>query len=164
MMPEQVEIRRFQPTDSAWLIEENVAHYARSDGFDETFGTAVRDVVTGFADNHAAETEAAWIAETSTMRLGSIFCVKGDTPTAARLKLFFLVEHARGQGIGQRLLDTCISFARQAGYTTLTLRTHESHRAAGQLYAKNGFRLTRSIPRSSFGVDVVEQHFERKLT
>ena len=78
----------------------------------------------------------------------------------AKLRLFLLVPLARGMGLGQRLLDHCMGFARGAGYEGMTLWTHESHAAACALYTKNGWHMTRSTPVQSFGVDLVEQTFE----
>ncbi len=96
-------------------------------------------------------------------RIGSIFCVRGDAPGAAKLRLFLVLPEARRTGIGRHLLAACLGFAKEAGYRTMQLWTHESHRAAGALYAKNGFTLVSSRSVRSFGVDLVEQHWERAL-
>jgi len=81
----------------------------------------------------------------------------------AQLRLFYLVPEARGLGLGYRLLDTCVGFARGAGYHKMTLWTHESHRAAGALYAAYGFSLTAARPVQSFGCDLVEQSWDLTL-
>ncbi|WP_343231137.1 GNAT family N-acetyltransferase [Thalassovita aquimarina] len=102
------------------------------------------------------------MAEQDGERLGSIFCVRQDSETA-KLRLFLLLPQARGKGVGQRLLSACMDYARDKGYRRMVLWTHESHRAACALYARNGWTLTRSEPVHSFGVDLVEQSWEIAL-
>ena len=94
--------------------------------------------------------------------LGSIFCVRLDDQTA-KLRLFFTAPEARGLGLGKRLLDACMGFARDRGYTRMELWTHESHEAACALYSRAGWVCTSSKPVHSFGVDLVEQAWEVKL-
>ena len=97
--------------------------------------------------------------------LGSIFCMAEgpDTPEIARLRLFLIEPEARGTGLAQRMIDACLSFASAAGYRQIRLWTHESHQAAGRLYARNGFALVASAPSRAFGCDVVDQTWQRDL-
>jgi DNA-binding MarR family transcriptional regulator/GNAT superfamily N-acetyltransferase len=147
--------------DIGWLTQQHAEGYARDEGFDGTFEPLVARILADFADGHDPACERGWIARAGEVRLGSIFCVKGPEPGLAKLRLFFLVPEARGLGLGRRLLDTCVSFAMEAGYRRMTLWTHESHRAACALYAKAGFACVRSDPVTSFGVDLVEQEWAR---
>jgi GNAT superfamily N-acetyltransferase len=152
-------LRAYTPQDRDWLVERHGTLYAEAEGFDDTFGPLVGTILDAFAADHDPSCEAGWIAEENGTRLGSIFCVRFDA-TRAKLRLFLLVPEARGRGLGQVLLDRCMSFAQGAGYQGMTLWTHASHEAACALYAKNGWRLTRSEPVQSFGVDLEEQTFE----
>lgn len=154
-----VEIRRFTATDRDWLVAQHRDHYARAEGFDETFGVLVAQIIDDFIADHDSSREAGWIAWDGDQRLGCIFCVKLDGETA-KLRLFLLTKDARGKGLGRRLLATCMDFARAQGYRRMKLWTHESHRAAGALYAKTGWTLTSSEPVVSFGQSLVEQHWE----
>ena len=149
-------IRPFAATDAAWLIAEHARHYAEAEGFDDTFGPLVSRIVTDFLTAHDARREAGWIAHDGDRRLGSIFCVRLDAQTA-KLRLFYVVREGRGTGIAQGLLTTCLEFAKAAGYHGLTLWTHESHRAAGAIYRRNGFDRVAAKPVHSFGVDLVEE-------
>ena len=153
---ENLRIRRFVPGDSQWLVARHQDLYARDEGFDDTFGPLVADILQAFCESHDPARERGWIAETGGRRLGSIFCVK-ETSEIARLRLFLLTPEARGKGLGKRLLRDCMSFARQAGYREMGLWTHESHRAAGQLYVAFGWDLLESKPVHSFGVNLIEQ-------
>ncbi len=158
----RVEIRQFRASDRDWLVEVHQSHYTRAEGFDDTFGPLVAQILDDFLNGHDPECEAGWIACEGKIRLGSIFCVKVDD-SIAKLRLFFLVDAARGKGLGKKLLTTCMSFARERGYTEMTLWTHESHRAAGALYARSGWSLISSEPVVSFGVPLIEQHWQIKL-
>lgn len=153
-----IALRQFQPSDAAWLVAEHGRHYAQSDGFDDSFAPLVQSILDGFVKDHDPACERGWIAMRGSERMGSIFCCQADAKNA-KLRLFYLVEAARGQGIGQQLLDQCMRFASGAGYAGMTLATHESHRAACRLYARAGWQLASSQPVRSFGQDLVEQHW-----
>lgn len=148
-------LRPFASDDLEWLVEVHGV-YREAEGFDETFQPLVRSILDAFMADHDPACEAGWIATRGAMRLGSIFCVRHDAETA-KLRLFLTLPEARGQGVGFRLLTTCTSFAREAGYRGMTLWTHESHRAACALYARNGWSCQSSKPVHSFGQDLVEQ-------
>ncbi len=158
----EVVLRPFRDEDSDWIIERHGALYAQAEGFDETFPVLVAGIVRDFLTAHDPERERGWVAEREGQRLGSIFCVDaGDG--VAKLRLFLVEPEARGTGLAQRMLEACVGFAQEAGYARMRLWTHESHRAAGRLYARNRFELTASAAARSFGVDVVEQTWERDL-
>jgi GNAT superfamily N-acetyltransferase len=158
-----VTFRDLEIGDAGWLIERHAVLYARDDGFDATFEALVAEILAAYIRSRDPATERAFIAVEEGRRLGSIFCVQSGDPGIAKLRLFLLEPEARGRGLGQRLLDACLGFARDAGYDRLRLWTHESHRAACALYARNGFRLTESRPVRSFGQDLVEQTWETDL-
>ena len=155
-------LRPFHPDDVPWLVERHQTLYAQDEGFDDSFGPLVADILAGFIADHDPAREQGWIAEEDGLRLGSIFCVDAGGGTA-KLRLFLLVPEARGKGVGKRLLATCMGFARDHGYRDMVLWTHESHRAACALYAGAGWRLTDSKPVHSFGVDLVEQSWKIDL-
>lgn len=149
--------------DAGWLIEQHGRLYADHDGFDAGFEALVARILADFIDNHDPACERGWIARRGDQRLGSIFCVRGAEPGDAKLRLFLLLPSVRGMGLGARMLQTCLDFARAAGYRRMTLSTHESHRAACALYARAGFACLSSKPVTSFGVDLVEQAWARDL-
>jgi GNAT superfamily N-acetyltransferase len=158
-----VVLDRLRPGDAGWLIMRHAELYAADEGFDATFEPLVARILADFLEGHDPTCERGWIARAGDARLGSIFCVKGVAPGSAKLRLFLLEPEARGLGLGRRLLEACLGFARDAGYQRMTLWTHESHRAACALYQKAGFACIRSEPVRSFGVDLVEQTWTREL-
>ena len=157
-----ITLRPFRPEDAPWLVERHGTLYAQDEGFDDSFAPLVAGILDDFIANHDPDREQGWIAEADGQRLGSIFCVRLDE-TTAKLRLFLLVPEARGRGLGRRLIDTCMGFARSKGYVQMQLWTHESHRAACALYAATGWQLVDSKPVHSFGVDLVEQSWKITL-
>ncbi|MFD1340923.1 GNAT family N-acetyltransferase [Litorisediminicola beolgyonensis] len=154
--------RPFAPEDLDWLVAEHQVHYARSDGFDDSFGALVREVAQGFLDRGREPRETGIVLEDEGTRLGTIF-VAEHASGAAQLRLFYLADAARGRGFGYRLLRQAEAFASRAGYTRMLLWTHESHTAAGRLYQSAGWRLVSSEPVHHFGAGMVVQHWERSL-
>ncbi|MEJ6402525.1 GNAT family N-acetyltransferase [Yoonia sp. 2307UL14-13] len=155
-------IRPFTPTDAGWLVSQHADHHARVEGFDDTFGPLVAGIVAEFLADHDPLAEAGWMAHDGEDRLGTVFCVR-LTPETAKLRLFYVVDTARGRGVAQALLDRCLGFARDVGYRDMTLWTHESHRAAGGIYRRNGFARIKAAPVHSFGVDLVEETWQIRL-
>ncbi|WP_043767104.1 GNAT family N-acetyltransferase [Roseivivax isoporae] len=157
-----VTFRDIVPSDADWLVPAHAVHYAREEGFDDTFGALVADILAAFLRERDPDRERAWIAEEDGRPLGSIFCVPLDEHTA-KLRLFLLLPEARGRGLGRQMLALCTEWARARGYARMVLWTHESHRAACALYARTGWSLESSKPVHSFGQDLVEQHWSIAL-
>ncbi|AHM04203.1 Acetyltransferase, GNAT family [Roseibacterium elongatum DSM 19469] len=164
MASDGIELRDLGIGDAGWLIQHHAELYHRDEGFDASFEVLVARILADFIETRDPSCERAWIAWCDGKRLGSIFCVRGERPDEAKLRLFLVMPQARGTGLGQRLLDACIAHARAQGYLALTLWTHESHRSACALYKKAGFACLAFKPVRSFGVDLVEQAWRLDLT
>ncbi len=166
MAPGAVAIRSLQPGDAGWIISQHGALYAREQGYDQGFEALVARIMADQLDRGDTVHEHTWIAEVggpeAPQRLGTISCMREDDQTA-RLRLFLILPQARGLGLGQRLHDTCVGFARQAGYRRMVLWTHQGLEAACALYARNGWRLVQSVPGKAYGQDVVDQDWEITL-
>ncbi|TVT39867.1 GNAT family N-acetyltransferase, partial [Amycolatopsis rhizosphaerae] len=139
------------------------AIYAREYGWDSGFEALVARIVADYVDQHDPRAEAAWIAEIDGERVGSVFCVRGSDERTAKLRLLLVEPGARGYGLGRRLVEECVAFARAHGYTAMELWTNDVLTAARHIYAKTGFRLVESEPHHSFGHDLVGETWRLKL-
>lgn len=146
-----VTLRNIQPGDLGWVVQIHGALYHAEYGWDATFEALVAEIVADFARNHDPARERAWIAEAGGERVGCVFVVKGSAPTTAKLRLLCLTPAARGLGLGGRLVDEVLSFARGAGYNRVELWTHSCLLAARKIYARRGFELVKSEPYVGLG-------------
>jgi len=155
-------LRPHKPGDIGWIIHLHGALYAREYGWDERFEALVAEIAAKFIQNLDPKRERCWIAERDGAIVGSVFLVK-QSEEVAKLRLLIVDPAARGLGIGDRLVTECISFARQAGYRTITLWTQDVLRAAQHIYEKSGFRLVREEAHCAFGIPMVGQIWELTL-
>ena len=152
-----------RPGDLGWIVLAHGEQYAHEFGWDTTFEALVARIVADFAAGHDPRREAGWIAEVGGERAGCVLCVAGDEPDTAQLRILLVDPRARGRNVGRRLVDTCVGFARDAGYRRIRLWTNDPLVAARRIYLAAGFRLVEEEPHHSFGVDLVGQVYELAL-
>lgn len=160
--PRRVELRVPRPGDMGWVIERHGELYATEYGWSEHFEALVAEIVATFLHHHDVARESAWIAEVDGERAGSIFLVR-ESDTVARLRLLLVEPSARGLGVGRRLVDECLQFARDAGYAKVTLWTNAILEAARSIYISKGFRLVREEAHTHFGSEQLGQDWELEL-
>jgi len=152
-----------KPGDLGWVVMAHGELYAEQFGWDSSFESLVATIVGAYAAQHDPVREAAWVAETEGVRVGCVFCVAGDEPTTAQFRILLVDPAARGHGLGARLVDECVGFARRAGYRRITLWTNVVLASARRIYEGAGFQLVDETPHHSFGHDLVGQHWALRL-
>jgi len=155
-------LRMHQPGDMGWIVYRQAILYAEEYGWDNTYEALAAQIVAQFIKNYDPKWERVWLAEKDGERVGAVFVAKGSDEVA-RLRLLHVEPGARGLGIGKRLVEECIRFARQAGYSKMTLWTQSILLAARHIYKQAGFQVVREEPHHSFGKDLTAETWELNL-
>ncbi|TPM36432.1 helix-turn-helix domain-containing GNAT family N-acetyltransferase [Mesorhizobium sp. B2-3-5] len=155
-------LRPLQIGDIGWVTRRQGLLYAQDYGWDETYEALVAEILAAFVKSYDPKWERSWIAEREGEVVGSVFVVR-KSDQVAKLRLLYVEHSARGLGIGKRLVEECIGFARARGYKTLTLWTNDILAAARHIYQAAGFKLIEEEPHHSFGKDLVGQNWNLDL-
>jgi DNA-binding MarR family transcriptional regulator/GNAT superfamily N-acetyltransferase len=156
-------LRPHQPGDMGWIVHRQAILYADEYGWDGTYEALAAEIVAQFIKNYDPRRERAWVAEKDGERVGAVFVARGSDQVV-RLRLLHVEQQARGLGIGKRLVEECIRFARQAGYQKMTLWTQSILQAARHIYKTAGFQVVNEEKHRSFGKDLTAETWELDLT
>jgi DNA-binding MarR family transcriptional regulator/GNAT superfamily N-acetyltransferase len=157
-------IRPYRIGDVGWAIERHGRLYAEEFGWNGEFEALVATLFARFASHHDPQSEQFWIAEAGGERVGCVFVVRSETdPRAAQLRCLLVDPKGRGLGVGRRLVEECIGFAKSARYERMVLWTNDVLTAARRIYEAAGFSLTEESRHRSFGQDLVGQTWSRTL-
>ena len=155
-------LRPPRPGDLGWIVSRHGSIYGEEYGFDERIQVLTAEIVAGFIRNCDPKRERCWIAERDGENVGSVLLVK-ETGEVARLRLLLVEPKARGLGLGARLVQECVRFARTARYEKITLWTHSVLTAARHIYEEAGFALVDTKTHDEFGKELVGETWELKL-
>jgi DNA-binding MarR family transcriptional regulator/GNAT superfamily N-acetyltransferase len=157
-----ITLRPHQLGDLGWISHRQAILYAQEYGWDATYEALAAEILAAFVKSHDPQSERGWIAERDGQVVGSVFVMRGSE-SVAKLRLLYVEPSARGLGLGRRLVDACIDFARDAGYRTMTLWTNDVLVPARRIYQQAGFICIAAEPHHSFGKDLVGETWERAL-
>lgn len=155
-------LRPHQPGDMGWVVSRQSLLYVQEYGWDDQYEALAAKIVANFIEKFDGRRERCWIAERKGETVGAVFMVK-HSKTIAKLRLLHVEASARGLGIGKRLVDECVRFARRVGYKKITLWTQSILIAARHIYKQAGFRCVAKKRHRSFGHDLVAETWELKL-
>jgi DNA-binding MarR family transcriptional regulator/GNAT superfamily N-acetyltransferase len=155
-------LRSHEPGDMGWVTYRHGVLYAQEYGWDEHFEALVAQIVADFINNYNFERERCWIAEMDGEIVGSVFVVQ-SSETIAKLRLLLVEPKARGLGLGTRLVEECIRFARRRGYQKIVLWTNSILVEARYIYEKTGFKLVAQEAHRSYGHDLIGETWELPL-
>jgi DNA-binding MarR family transcriptional regulator/GNAT superfamily N-acetyltransferase len=162
--------------DLGWVLHRHAAVYWAEFGWNADFEAVCARIIADYVAfrDSAPKGTAGWIAEVDGRPAGCVFCVPdspGDEPagsagsagSAARLRLLLVEPWARGLGLGSRLVEECLRFARHAGYESIVLWTYDRLAAARRVYQAAGFTLDSEHPDHAFGHQMMSQTWSRPL-
>jgi GNAT superfamily N-acetyltransferase len=155
-------LRKPRPGDFGRVVALHGELYAREFGYDQRFEALVAGIVAEFVDRFELKRERCWIAELGGNVVGSVFLVR-KSATVAKLRLLIIHPSARGQGLGRKLTQACIRFAREKGYKKIVLWTQSHLSAARSIYESENFKLKTRQKHFSFGKRLVAEIWELKL-
>lgn len=161
-VPAEVTLRGLRPGDMGWVVQQHGEIYAREYGWNSEFEAMVAEIAARLLRRFDPQWDKAWIAELNGERVGSAFVVR-KSKNIAQLRMLILTPAARGLGLGARLTDECLAFARGKDYRKMVLWTNANLTAARDIYARRGFTLVKSEPYQGYGCELVGETWELVL-
>ncbi|MEO7113351.1 MAG: bifunctional helix-turn-helix transcriptional regulator/GNAT family N-acetyltransferase [Polyangiaceae bacterium] len=160
----QVSLRTHRPGDMGAVIARQAILYATEYGWNEEYEALTARITADFLDDFDPTREICFIAEQEATMVGCVFLIRHpERESVAKLRLLYVEPQARGQGVGKRLVRECTTFARGAGYRTITLWTNDVLVSARRIYEAEGYRLVKEEKHRSFGKELVGQTWEMRL-
>lgn len=157
-------LRDPDPGDLGWIVHRYATIFSKEFGLDQTFEGLVASIVSDYVRLRLPDKERCWIAEYGGEIVGSIFLIQSDASDLAKIRLLYVEPSARGLGIGGRLVDEAIKFAKQKNYSKISLWTHKTQNSAVKIYQSRGFEMVSAKIVHDFGQTDEAQIWELNLS
>ena len=170
-MRQGIKIRVFQRNDSERVIKLISDIIVNEFNFKLEFDTLDSDILAIEEIYNKSDGGCFWVAERldddnnnnpEQQKIVGTTAVRNlkQFESTCELKRMYVLNEFRRLGLGQKLLDIAIDFAKSIGYSRMVLDSSKTLRAARALYLKNGFV---DIPKynDNYRADVF---MERKLS
>jgi N-acetylglutamate synthase-like GNAT family acetyltransferase len=158
----EIRLRSHRPGDMGWVVQRHGELYFHEYGWDGRFEALVAKIAADFVTSFDPTRERCWIAERNGERVGCIFLVR-KSERVAKLRLLLVSPEARGSGLGRRLVDECLAFARHARYREVVLWTNSVLHAARHIYEATGFQLIEQTKHRDFGPELTAEVWQKEL-
>ena len=157
-----VAIRGAELGDHGWVLERHAHLFEDEGGWGRPFIAMIARLIAEYLEQPDPDREGAWVAELDGRRVGSVYCVR-RSDEVAQLRLLFVDSEARGHGVGSKLVERCIEFARERGYERMMLSTVSPLESARRIYDAAGFRQTKEEPDPAFPEGILAQEMWLEL-
>jgi ribosomal protein S18 acetylase RimI-like enzyme len=148
-----------RPGDLGRILHLHGIVYAQEMGLDLTFEGYVAGTLAHFSRPTDPARERLWLAEAGGRLAGSVAIIR-NTEEVAQFRWLLVDPAFRGRGIGRRLVQEAVSFARGAGYRSVFLETLKELPVAAALYRAAGFELVQEVVRLLWGRRLTDQKYE----
>jgi DNA-binding MarR family transcriptional regulator/N-acetylglutamate synthase-like GNAT family acetyltransferase len=155
-------IRPLRTGDLGMMTARQPAFYREAYGWGRGIELNIADAAAGFLRHYKDGRDNGWIAEVAGAMAGSVL-ITDEGDGLCRLRLLYVEPMARGRGIGDHLVELCLSFAREVGYSAMTLWTHTVLTSARRIYAAHGFEIVADETHDEFGEPVQSETWRREL-
>jgi len=155
-------LRTFRPGDMGLIAARQSILYQQVYGWGPQIEVIAGEVTTDFLRNFKPGREQCWVAEVNGVMAGSVFLTdEGDG--LCRLRLLYVESFARGMGIGNALVEACLTFAREVDFSAMTLWTHTILTSARRIYAAHGFEIVETHVHEEFGAPIQSETWRLEL-
>ena len=128
--------------------------YSDEFGYDHSFQQHVERLLFDL-EGLDEERERFWVAEKGKI-VGCIAVTKGSGGRA-RLRFLLVDPEVRGRGLGRKLVELGVEFAREKGYPLIYLTTQPNLVNAGKIYKEAGFEIAWEREEVKWGHALIEQ-------
>jgi len=155
-------LRTFRPGDMGMIAARQSILYREVYGWGPQIEVIEGQVTTDFLRDFKPGREQCWVAEVNGTMAGSVF-LTDESDGLSRLRLLYVEPFARGLGIGNALVEACLGFAREVGYSAMTLWTHTVLESARRIYAAHGFQIVETHVHEEFGAPIQSETWRLDL-